>query len=105
MSSAPRVSRESVSPLDRGLHFGDGLFETIACLRGRPRFLSLHLERLAEGCRQLQIPMPDLEEIRAQVQALVSGGIDRALIKVVVTRGVTLARGYAFSGSEQATCI
>ncbi|HUI61442.1 MAG TPA: hypothetical protein VLX90_14535, partial [Steroidobacteraceae bacterium] len=30
---------------DRGLHFGDGLFETIACLGGTPRLLSLHCER------------------------------------------------------------
>ena len=45
----------AVSALDRGLHFGDGLFETIACVDGRPRFLPLHLERLAFGCERLQI--------------------------------------------------
>jgi hypothetical protein len=37
--SAPR----GISALDRGLHFGDGVFETIACRGGRARFLSLHL--------------------------------------------------------------
>ena len=41
-----RASAE-VSALDRGLHFGDGLFETIGCVDGAPRFLELHLERLA----------------------------------------------------------
>ena len=29
----------AVSVLDRGLHYGDGLFETIACEGGRPRLL------------------------------------------------------------------
>ena len=40
------VRDTAVSAQDRGLHFGDGLFETIACVKGRPRFLPLHLERL-----------------------------------------------------------
>ena len=48
-----------VSLLDRGLHYGDGLFETIACVAGRPRFLDLHLERLASGCARLAIPAPE----------------------------------------------
>ena len=43
----------SLSVFDRGLHYGDGLFETIACLNGQPRFLDRHLERLAAGCARL----------------------------------------------------
>ncbi len=38
---------DSVSALERGLHYGDGLFETLGCIAGRPRFLALHLKRLA----------------------------------------------------------
>ena len=44
--------------LDRGLHYGDGLFETIACLDGQPRLLDRHLERLAAGCERLGLPPP-----------------------------------------------
>ena len=33
------VRDAGVSVLDRGLQFGDGLFETIACVGGQPRFL------------------------------------------------------------------
>src|SRR5579871_4019371 len=102
MSSAPRVSRESVSPLDRGLHFGDGLFETIACCRGRPRFLALHLERLAVGCARLRIDFPQLQSVRPEIEAL-AGDAERAIIKVLVTRGLAIARGYAVSGQERAT--
>ena len=35
---------------DRGLAYGDGLFETIAVKAGQPLLLDLHLQRLAHGC-------------------------------------------------------
>lgn len=91
-----------LSPLDRGLHFGDGVFETIACLHGRPRFLSLHLERLAHGCRTLGFPPPAADQLRAEVARL-AGGQERSIVKLIVTRGPATVRGYAVSGREQAT--
>ncbi len=49
-----RASRRTSVPVDdRGLLYGDGLFETIACADGAPRFLDLHLQRLQDGCRAL----------------------------------------------------
>ena len=94
----------SLSVLDRGLHFGDGVFETIACLRGRPRFLSLHLERLAHGCHTLGFPPPAAELLRAEVAGLAAAQ-DRSIVKLIVTRGPATVRGYAVSGREQATRI
>jgi 4-amino-4-deoxychorismate lyase len=91
-----------VSALDRGLHFGDGLFETIACRRGRARFLSLHVERLAEGCRRLSITA-DIPVIRHEIEHAAAGG--NALIKLIVTRGEATARGYGRSGQETATRV
>jgi 4-amino-4-deoxychorismate lyase len=93
-----------VSVLDRGLHFGDGLFETIACRHGRARFLSLHLERLASGCERLKIPLGDVDALRREIQGVASGA-DAALIKLIITRGEAVARGYGWSGSEVATRI
>jgi 4-amino-4-deoxychorismate lyase len=86
------------------LHFGDGLFETIACVKGRPRFLPLHLERLEFGCERLQIAAPNLDEIASEVEGLALD-VDRAIVKVLVTAGEAIARGYARSGSETATRI
>ena len=92
----------ALSPYDRGLHFGDGLFETIACLRGKARFLSLHLERLSQGCERLRINLGDVEPVRREVQqAAASAG--EALVKLIVTRGDAVARGYGWSGTEVAT--
>jgi 4-amino-4-deoxychorismate lyase len=92
-----------VSPFDRGVHFGDGLFETIACRRGRPRFLSLHLERLQLGCQRLGIDAGQ-DDIGAEVRALASE-LDSAIVKLVLTRGVAVARGYGVTGLEKATRI
>jgi 4-amino-4-deoxychorismate lyase len=98
------VPATEVSVLDRGLHFGEGLFETIACLHGRPRFLPLHLERLESGCQRLGIQPPDRDSVAAEIQGLV-GGVERAIVKLLVTGGEAVARGYARSGSERATRI
>jgi 4-amino-4-deoxychorismate lyase len=91
-----------ISPFDRGLHFGDGLFETIACRKGKARFLSLHLERLMLGCERLRINLGDVDSLRRELRALASAAGD-ALIKLIVTRGEAVARGYAWSGTEVAT--
>ena len=56
----------SLDPLDRGLQYGDGLFETIAMPDGRPRFLDWHLARLDDGARRLGIPAPDMGLLRRE---------------------------------------
>jgi 4-amino-4-deoxychorismate lyase len=98
--------RESyaVSPLERGLHYGDGLFETIACVGGRPRLLTLHLARLLSGCTRLGIPFAHGETLRAEIEAL-AAPCARAIVKVLVTRGAALERGYRVTGGEQATRV
>jgi len=93
-----------VSALDRGLHYGDGLFETIACPQGRARLLDRHLRRLAAGCARLAIAPIDPLAIAHEVRE-VAAGADRAIIKVLLTRGPATARGYNVSGDEQPTRI
>ena len=93
-----------VSPLDRGLHFGDGLFETIACLKGRARFLTLHLERLRRGCASLGIDFRQWDPLRAEIE-LMAAEATAAIIKLILTRGPATARGYAARGDEVATRI
>ncbi|MEP7313039.1 MAG: aminodeoxychorismate lyase [Pseudomonadota bacterium] len=85
--------------IDRGLHYGDGLFETMRVCDGRIRFVALHRERLQRGCSQLQIAA-DVDDCFAQAQALVHG-VASAMLKLIVTRGSATARGYAPHGDEQ----
>ena len=95
---------QQVSPFDRAVHFGDGLFETIACRGGRPRFLSLHLERLLLGCQRLGIEPGNLDEVRAEVRSL-AREVENSIVKVILTRGTALARGYGVTGREKAMRI
>jgi len=94
----------SVDVLDRGLHYGDGLFETIACRAARPRFLDLHLERLAEGCARLGIAYQDFDPLGAQIRALAAAH-EASLIKLLLTRGSATGRGYGPEGGERARVV
>jgi 4-amino-4-deoxychorismate lyase len=94
----------TISVLDRGLHYGDGVFETIACRNGQPRFLGWHLERLALGCERLRIRFDALPTLTAEIKRL-AGASALSLIKVIVTRGVATARGYGAKGDETATRV
>ena len=47
----------SALPLpDRGLDFGDGVFETLLLRRGKPLYQEMHLQRLQQGRSVLAIP-------------------------------------------------
>jgi 4-amino-4-deoxychorismate lyase len=100
----PEVGAHTISPLDRGLHYGDGLFETIACRAGRVRFLDLHLERLTRSCERLRIDPGPVSTIREELQNAAAEARN-CLIKLLITRGEALARGYAWSGRETATRV
>ena len=93
-----------VSALERGLHYGDGLFETIACVAGAPRLLPLHLKRLLHGCRRLALHPPRQAQLESEIATLARGS-ERAVLKLIVTRGTAHARGYAASGEERGTRI
>src|SRR5215469_18464327 len=94
----------ALSVLDRGLHYGDGLFETIACEGGRPRLIERHLQRLAAGCARLGLVPCDGAALAREVREL-AAGTSRAIVKLLLTRGVSLARGYAPQGSERTVRI
>jgi len=77
---------------DRGLAYGDGVFETIAVRGGRPLLLARHLQRLENGCRRLVLKVdPVALSIELEAYALRLGD---GVLKLIVTRGDSL-RGYA----------
>lgn len=87
----------AVSAADRGLNYGDGLFETIRIRRGQPRFWQAHMDRLESGCRKLGMERPDQAVLLREVQTVVAGRPE-CVVKIVVTRGVPdplTSRGYA----------
>jgi 4-amino-4-deoxychorismate lyase len=80
---------------DRGLCYGDGLFETIKVMENKPLLWDAHTGRLLTGCLRLGIPIDGLEErLDADVKDLLSINPYRtAVLKVTVTRG-SGKRGY-----------
>ena len=81
-----------VDPADRGLAYGDGLFETMAAADGVIRWFNLHLDRLEEGCRRLEIPAPSRSLLAHEIGTHCPKN-GRAVVKLIVTRGLG-ARGY-----------
>jgi len=78
---------------DRGLQYGDGLFETVKIRQGKPLLWSRHIQRLNEGCRQLGIPCPAEALLAAEIDKLISPELAAAVVKILVTRG-SGQRGY-----------
>ena len=95
---------ERVSIRDRGLHYGDGLFETVRRQDGALRWFDRHLKRLALGCERLGLVLPDAGRLRAEANA-VAGAAPHAIIKIIVTRGAATTRGYQPRGDEHPTRI
>ncbi|MBI1195864.1 MAG: aminodeoxychorismate lyase [Gammaproteobacteria bacterium] len=83
----------SVSALDRGLHYGDGLFETMAVIDGTPLLWARHMGRLLAGCDRLGIPIPDRATLAAELERALELADRRAVVKIIVTRG-SGGRGY-----------
>ncbi len=76
--------------MDRGVLFGDGLFETIRAYRGRPFRLDRHLARLREGCRILRLSgLPRNEEVRRAIDELYRENVGNgdAYVRITVTGG------------------
>jgi 4-amino-4-deoxychorismate lyase len=96
---------DALAPGNRGLAYGDGLFETMRAHRGTLPWWDAHWARLALGSTRLGIALPDEAFAHAQAVELLggatgasgvvdtAGGVD-AVLKLLVVRGGT-ARGYA----------
>jgi 4-amino-4-deoxychorismate lyase len=80
------TSQATVSIFDRGLLYGDGLFETLAVINGRAVAWDWHLERLQSGCETLRIPYPSDSILRSEADRLCHDQ-QRAVLKIIVTRG------------------
>ncbi|HWV09494.1 MAG TPA: aminodeoxychorismate lyase [Pseudomonas sp.] len=83
---------ELLSVTDRGLAYGDGLFETIAVSRGKPTLLDRHMARLLAGCVRLNLPL-DADLVRDELLRF-SAALGEGVAKLIVTRGDG-QRGYA----------
>jgi 4-amino-4-deoxychorismate lyase len=75
-----------VSAADRGLQYGDGVFETLLVRAGQPRFWQGHMDRLGAGCERLGISAVPQSILLRELKT-VSAGQSRCVVKIIVTRG------------------
>lgn len=97
----------SVSPADRGLAYGDGVFETLRVRDGMVPLWQYHRERLISGCQRLGIPL-DASLMELWVNELLTAhkqdGQLHATLKIIVTRGAG-GRGYGIDPHMQPTVV
>lgn len=94
---------ETLSLHDRALHYGDGLFETLAVLSGAPLLWDRHMARLQHGCEVLGIPPPSPTLLYDEAASLCRGR-DKHVLKIIVSRGPG-GRGYLAPAAPAATRI
>lgn len=91
-----------ISPMDRGFLFGDGIYEVVPTLSGRPVGLRGHLERLDDGLAALGISNPKSAD---QWQSLITDLVlknhdalasDSIGIYIQVSRGTVMQRAHGF---------
>lgn len=95
---------ESLDPGDRGLAYGDGLFETMRVHAGRVPWLDAHIERLERGAQRLRLDLQGNAWLRERVEEMVAEAPQDAVLKLVLTRGAG-SRGYALPREPRPTLM
>lgn len=95
-----------VSIFDRGLLFGDGVYEVAAVFNGRLLDADRHLVRLARSQREIGIPAPyDGATLEAMMQEVATrNGIAEGLVYLQVTRGAA-ERDFSFPADVHPTAF
>lgn len=83
----------SVGASNRGLAYGDGVFETMRIHHGELPLWPHHLARLLGGADRLGLCVPDVEFLRTQCKTMIAN-IEAGVLKLLLTRGDG-GRGYA----------
>ncbi|NUP53004.1 MAG: 4-amino-4-deoxychorismate lyase [Catenulispora sp.] len=79
-----------ISVFDHGFTVGDGVFEAVKAVGGRPFALTRHLQRLARSAAGLGLPVVDVEAVRhAVTETLLANDVPPlARIRITYTAGV-----------------
>lgn len=83
------AEQAAISPLDRGVTLGDGLFETLRIKKGIVLHFAWHYQRLCNGAQVLGLPVPEQDDTLQAVREFVAhAGFENGSARLTVTRGV-----------------
>lgn len=99
-------SEAKVSIFDRGLLFGDGVYDVATVLNGRLLDADFHLARLDRSCAAIALTNPhSIAEWTAMMHGMLQrSGVTEGLIYLQVTRG-TAERDFAFPANTPPTAF
>jgi len=83
------IDKATISVLDRGFTYGDGLFETMRSYSGKIFRLERHLDRLFRSARSIFIDLPMTKnEIRSAINASIEiNKLSNSIVRLTITRG------------------
>ena len=91
---------QGVDPRDRALAYGDGLFETIACVGGRLHNWQRHYQRLEDSAHALDLHPPSQLQLEEAAQLFFyQYAKNNFTLKIILSRGVG-GRGYAYDQNK-----
>lgn len=102
-TSVDFIETDLIGAADRGLMYGDGLFETLRVVGGRAPLWARHAERLHVSAARLGLPAPDTDAMLAEAMRLAEGR-DDAVARITFTAGAG-ERGYARPQQAKPTTI
>jgi D-alanine transaminase len=87
-----------ISPMDRGFLFGDGIYEVIPCYKGKPVGLELHLARMNNGLREIEIEYnANTTEWSACIDKIISQFSSASVgVYIHISRGTDSKRFHAY---------
>jgi branched-subunit amino acid aminotransferase/4-amino-4-deoxychorismate lyase len=77
-----------IAPNDRGFTLGDGLFETVLAIDGKPDQWEAHVARLVAGCAILRLPAPTPAQLAAAAAEVLTGATGRCALRISWSAGV-----------------
>lgn len=111
------VINDLIDVNDRGLAYGDGIFETIAYVNGVLHNWPLHWQRINRGAERLSLIIPDEEFLVTCIHDKIKQytnlddtnsddqqQIKKQVIKIIISRG-SGGRGYQFPQTAQSSLI
>jgi D-alanine transaminase len=88
----------TISIMDRGFLFADGIYEVAAVLDGRMIDVDLHMARLKRSVKEISLPLrhPVSKIAKLMAELVERNKLREGLVYLQVTRGADTSRGFPF---------